>query len=146
MTASVLVLNAHPDSKPFRIVSWWKAFELLQKEVAYTLSNYEGRVLRSPSREFPWPAVIAYKTFVPIYHQKVRLKRGPIFARDRHTCQYCSYKPEKNVFDELSIDHVVAKAHAKEGMVTLPWSGLVVPVHSWLNVTTSCKPCNNCKG
>ena len=62
-------------------------------------------------------------------HLRVRFCRENIYLRDDHTCQYCG-----GLFDrrELTLDHVLPSS--KGGP------------KSWLNVVTSCRPCNQKKG
>ena len=58
---------------------------------------------------------------------RVKLSRREIFARDRHTCQYCGRQTH-----DLTLDHVVPR-HRGGG-------------HTWENLVTACKSCNHRKG
>ncbi|HEX2185191.1 MAG TPA: HNH endonuclease, partial [Chloroflexota bacterium] len=58
---------------------------------------------------------------------RVRLSRREVFARDKHTCQYCGLPTR-----ELTLDHVVPK-HRGGG-------------HSWDNLVSACRQCNHRKG
>jgi 5-methylcytosine-specific restriction endonuclease McrA len=57
----------------------------------------------------------------------VKLSRREVFARDRHTCQYCGRQTH-----DLTLDHVMPR-HRGGG-------------HSWENLVTACKSCNHRKG
>jgi 5-methylcytosine-specific restriction endonuclease McrA len=57
----------------------------------------------------------------------VKLSRREIFARDRHTCQYCGRQGH-----DLTLDHIVPR-HRGGG-------------HTWENLVTACKTCNHRKG
>ena len=50
-----------------------------------------------------------------------------MFARDRHTCQYCGRQTH-----DLTLDHVTPRHRGG--------------AHSWENLVTACKPCNHRKG
>ena len=58
---------------------------------------------------------------------RVKLTRREIFARDRHTCQYCGRSRH-----DLTLDHIVPR-HRGGG-------------HTWENLVAACKPCNHRKG
>jgi 5-methylcytosine-specific restriction endonuclease McrA len=58
---------------------------------------------------------------------RVKLSRREIFARDRHTCQYCGRQGH-----DLTLDHIVPR-HRGGG-------------HTWENLVTACKSCNHRKG
>ena len=55
--------------------------------------------------------------------------RANIYARDNHTCQYCS---ETLPTSDLTFDHVVPVAHGGR--------------KDWENIVTCCIPCNRKKG
>ena len=58
---------------------------------------------------------------------RVKLTRREIFARDRHTCQYCGRQSH-----DLTLDHIVPR-HRGGG-------------HTWDNLVAACKACNHRKG
>ncbi|HEX6473935.1 MAG TPA: HNH endonuclease, partial [Candidatus Limnocylindria bacterium] len=58
---------------------------------------------------------------------RVKLSRREVFARDRHTCQYCGA-----VSRDLTIDHVVPKHRGGR--------------HEWENLVAACRTCNHRKG
>jgi 5-methylcytosine-specific restriction endonuclease McrA len=57
----------------------------------------------------------------------VKLSRREVFARDRHTCQYCGRQGT-----DLTLDHVIPRHRG----------GL----HTWENLATACRTCNHRKG
>lgn len=142
-----LLLNA--DYSPLQVVDWQKAVHLMLDQKVYMVAEYSDRVVRSPSTELPWPAVVALRRFRR-QADRVRFNRVHVIARDSFTCQYCGVVPRRPsgrlAMDELTLDHVVPRAQAVNGLVRLPWSGRRVPVTCWENVVTACAPCNRRKG
>lgn len=140
--SDVLLLNI--DYTPLGVLNWRTAMEKIVSGKVELVQAYVDRVIRSPNREFPFPAVVRLVTRYA--KQKVRLNRRNIFARDAYTCQYCQVQPRRSSgrpdLEQLSIDHVVPRAQGREGKVLLPWSRERVPVTSWKNVLTACRPCN----
>jgi len=146
MTADVLLLNA--DYSPIKIISWEKAVCLFLAEKVMIVEDYAGRIIRSTSMQVPWPAVVALKKYVRM-GSKVRFNRANLLARDRYTCQYCGRRPKTPTglpnLAELTLDHVVPRAQAREGFVVLPWNGRRVPVTCWENIVAACYDCNSAK-
>ncbi|MFO8101677.1 MAG: HNH endonuclease [Dehalococcoidia bacterium] len=56
----------------------------------------------------------------------VKLTRHRVFSRDNYTCQYCGKQS-----NDLTLDHVVPRYRGGE--------------HSWHNVVSACKNCNQRK-
>ena len=144
--AHVLILNV--DYSPLEVVSWREAIEKYFTGKVEIIEEYEGRSIRSPSVEIPYPAVAR---LVSTYAQRqVRLSRKHVIERDSYTCQYCGIRPKKSSgapdFSCLTVDHVVHRPQARGGWVTLPWNGQRVRTTSWENVLTACEPCNMFKG
>lgn len=117
----VLVLNA--SYEPLNITSWRRAVVLLLKGKAEQL-EHNGKYLYA---EFPLPTVIRLRNYVSIPYKEIPLTRRNILERDRHTCQYCSYRG-----DRLTLDHIIPRSRG--GMDT------------WENLVTACVPCNLKKG
>lgn len=151
MPADVLLLDNH--YQPITIVSYKRAIYLMLSDKVDLVEQYADKVIRSTNLVLPWPAVVALKQYV---RRRTKTSaaapcRSPaVLARDSYRCQYCGLRPKRagGLPDTrvLTVDHVVPKVQAVDGLVVLPWSGERVPVHSWLNVTTACDPCNNRKG
>jgi 5-methylcytosine-specific restriction endonuclease McrA len=57
----------------------------------------------------------------------VKLTRREVFARDRHTCQYCGRQAS-----DLTLDHILPRHRGGS--------------HTWDNLVAACKPCNHRKG
>ena len=57
----------------------------------------------------------------------MKLSRREVFARDRHTCQYCGAASR-----DLTIDHVTPKHRGGR--------------HEWENLVAACRNCNHRKG
>jgi 5-methylcytosine-specific restriction endonuclease McrA len=146
MSTAVLLLNA--DHTPIKVISWEKAVYLILDRKAHIVADYAGRVIRSANMEMAWPAVVALSRYVSTKN-KIRFNRSNLLARDAYTCQYCGDRPRTATktpkLDELTIDHVVPRAHSRQGMVTLPWNGKSVSVTCWENVVAACFDCNSRK-
>ncbi len=146
MTHDVLLLNA--DYSPVRVVDWRRAVSLLLDEKVQLVAGYEGRQIRSPSATLPWPAVVTLRQYAR-HRGKVCFSRQNVLARDGWACQYCGESPRSRsgrpLPSLLTMDHVVPRARSEGGQVVLPWSGRPVPVTSWENIVTACRPCNQRK-
>jgi 5-methylcytosine-specific restriction endonuclease McrA len=123
-----LLLNA--TYEPLQVVHWQKAITLWCQGKVEIVAVYD-REVRSVSFSIKLPSVIrllrrirARKTvdYVPF-------SRANIYARDRHTCQYCD-----EVFStaELTFDHVVPVAQGGR--------------KDWENIVSCCISCNRRKG
>ncbi|WP_013320423.1 HNH endonuclease [Gloeothece verrucosa] len=117
----VLVLNA--SYEPLNITSWKRAVVLLLKGKAEQL-EHNGRLLYSG---LPLPTVIRLRHYVKVPYKEIPLTRRNILERDRHTCQYCSYKGE-----QLTLDHVIPRSRGGG--------------ETWENLVTACVRCNVKKG
>jgi len=126
MSKEVLVLNA--SFEPLSLVSVRRAVVLLLREKAEMVEATE-RQLRSAGHSFPIPLVIRLVHYVRLPHRNVPPTRSAIMLRDAQTCQYCGIMPGRQ---ELTVDHVVPRSQGGE--------------HSWQNLVTACKPCNQRKG
>ena len=139
---SVLVLNI--DYTPLQVISWRDAIEKLILGKVEVVEAYAGRFIRSPSVAYDFPAVV--RLVGGYARRRVRLNRANILARDAYTCQYCGKKLRTQSgrprLEDLTIDHVIPRAQAVDGWVTLSWSGKRVRITSWENVLTACVPCN----
>jgi 5-methylcytosine-specific restriction endonuclease McrA len=123
-----LVLNA--SYEPINIVHWKRALTLLFQGKVEVLAEYD-REVRSISFTIRMPSVLRLLRFVRAgkrFHQ-VKFSRANIYARDRHTCQYCGNRCST---EDLTFDHVipVVKGGSK----------------AWDNIVTCCFECNHKKG
>ncbi len=139
---AVLLLNI--DYTPLEVISWRDAITKIIAGKVELVERYVDRFIRSPSVTFPFPAVVRITS--RYVRRRVRLSRGNILCRDAYTCQYCGVRPRRSSgaprLEDLTIDHVVPRAQARKGWVTLPWNGTRARVTSWENVLTACGPCN----
>ena len=126
MSKQVLVLNA--GYEPLSLVSVRRAVVLLLREKAELLEATQ-QMLYSANRTIPVPLVIRLVHYVRLPHRRVPPTRGAIMLRDAFTCQYCAEKPGQLL---LTVDHVIPRSRSGE--------------HSWTNLVTACKRCNQRKG
>ena len=137
--SDVLQLNANaiPLSYiPLSVISWQDAIELIYKDKAVVLKEYDHWVVHSPSTVMKVPSIIIMKEQVK-FQKQLKYSRSNVFLRDDFTCQLqitnaCRERRGKAKPTDLTIDHVVPRSL---GGTT-----------KWLNVTTSCKSCNAAKG
>lgn len=140
-----LLLNA--DYRPVKVISWERAITLILDEKAELVLGYVGEVIRSVALVFERPAVVRLRRFAEL-RARARFNRANVLARDDYTCCYCGLRPTlrgKPDLVELTLDHVIPRAHARNHRVWLPWSKKSVPVTCWENVITACYACNNRK-
>ena len=110
------------------LVSVRRAVVLLLREKAEMLEATQ-QMLYSANRTIPVPLVIRLVHYVRLPHRRVPPTRAAIMLRDMYTCQYCGDKPGQLA---LTVDHVVPRSRGGE--------------HSWTNLATACKRCNQRKG
>ena len=124
MNGVVLVLNQNYE--PLNVCNLPRAFRLVFGAKAEVI-EYDHQVIRTPRTEYRAPSVIRLQYQIRRPRPRVKLSRREIFARDRHTCQYCGRQTH-----DLTLDHVVPR-HRGGG-------------HTWENLVAACKPCNHRKG
>ena len=124
MDGVVLVLNQ--DYEPLNVCNLPRAFRLVFGEKAEVI-EYDHQVDPDAAEEFRAPSVIRLQHRIRRPRPRVRLSRREVFARDRHTCQYCGRQAH-----DLTLDHIVPR-HRGGG-------------HTWDNLVAACKPCNHRKG
>jgi 5-methylcytosine-specific restriction endonuclease McrA len=143
LNTKVLVLNQ--AYFPVHVTSVRRAFSLLYQGIAqavdrqYHTFDFESWSALSASlneetiglvgRVIRVPRVILLISYDRVPKRRVRFSRFNVFARDKHTCQYCRKRLPRS---ELNLDHVVPRS--KGGM------------SSWENVVCSCFACNRKKG
>ena len=123
MDGVVLVLNQNYE--PLNVCNLPRAFRLLFGEKAEVI-EYDHQMIRTPRTEFRAPSVIRLQHLIKRPRPRVKLSRREVFARDRHTCQYCGRQTH-----DLTLDHVTPRHRGG--------------AHSWENLVTACKPCNHRK-
>jgi len=123
-----LLLNA--TYEPLKVVNWQKAITLWCQGKVEVIAVHD-REVRAVSVSFKLPSVIRLLRFVRIKHRYdyVPFSRANIYARDKHTCQYCSQTMPTG---DLTFDHVVPVAQGGR--------------KDWENIVTCCVGCNRKKG
>lgn len=152
LTSSVLVLNRMYMA--VRIVSAKRAMTMLFRQLAEVISVEDGQYLaydfddwlevstakqsfephahdwiRTVHFQIAVPRIVRLLGFDRLPRTTVKLNRRNIFARDENCCQYCG---KRFPTSELSLDHVVPRAHG--GATT------------WENIVCACVACNVQKG
>lgn len=85
--------------------------------------------IRAVNFEIQVPRLVRLTRFDRVIKAAVRFNRKSVFARDDYRCQYCG---NTRPASQLSLDHVVPRSQG--GKTT------------WMNIVTSCMPCNSRKG
>ena len=124
MDGVVLVLNQNYE--PLNVCNLPRAFRLLFGEKAEVI-EYDHQVIRTVRTEYRAPSVIRLQHLIRRPRPRVKLSRREVFARDRHTCQYCGRQSH-----DLTLDHIVPRYRGG--------------THTWENLVAACKPCNHRKG
>ena len=101
MDGVVLVLNQNYE--PLNVCNLPRAFRLLFGEKAEVI-EYDHQMIRTPRTEFRAPSVIRLQYMIRRPRPRVKLSRREVFARDRHTCQYCGRQTH-----DLTLDHVMPR-------------------------------------
>src|SRR5438046_1195290 len=117
---AVLVLNH--TFEPLHFTNARRAITLL---LAGKAESVEGspRVIRSPSRAFPLPAVIRLAVYIrKPFLDRVAFNKKNILRRDGYTCQYCNRRGER-----LTVDHVLPRSRGGDT--------------TWTNVVAACLRC-----
>lgn len=125
-----LVLNAdmQPLSwAPLSVWSWEDAFVAVHQDRVVQVRTYEDVTIRSASRTFEVPSVVALKNYRN--RRQVAFTRYHVFLRDEFRCQYCG-----NHFaaKDLTFDHVVPRCRGGQT--------------SWTNIVACCGRDNLRKG
>ena len=123
-----LLLNA--SYEPLRVLGWQKAITLWCQGKVEVIAVHD-REIRAVSFSLKMPSVIRLLRFVKIRRRfdYVPFSRANIYARDKHTCQYCC---TAFTTAELTFDHVVPVAQGGR--------------KDWVNIVTCCVTCNRKKG
>jgi 5-methylcytosine-specific restriction endonuclease McrA len=139
----VLVLNR--NWQPVHVATVARALVLLWKEAACVVdaADYQTftwddwsqlrprdgqRCLNGVNVRFRVPEVITLTDFDRLPQKAVAFSRRNIYKRDNFQCQYCGVTPGS---EELTIDHVIPRAHGG--------------VSSWTNCVLACVDCNSRK-
>ena len=124
---NTLLLNA--SFEPLKIISWQRAITLLFAGKVEVIEEYSKEV-HSVTFSIKLPSILRLLKYVKVRKSRiVRFSRANIYARDRHTCQYCG-----STFNsaDLTFDHVIPVSRGG--------------TKSWDNIVTACIDCNRQKG
>ena len=124
MDGVVLVLNQNYE--PLNVCNIPRAFRLVFGAKAEVI-EYDHAEIRTVRTSYRAPSVIRLQHHIRRPRPRVKLTRREIFARDRHTCQYCG-----RTAHDLTLDHVLPRHRGG--------------AHSWENLVAACKSCNHRKG
>ncbi len=123
-----LLLNA--TYEPLKVVHWQKAITLWCQGKVEIIASHD-REVRAVSFSLRLPSVIRLLRYVRIKKRfdYVPFSRANIYARDHHTCQYCS---RHHPTQDLTFDHVIPVSQGGR--------------KDWENIVTCCVACNRRKG
>jgi 5-methylcytosine-specific restriction endonuclease McrA len=124
---NTLLLNA--SFEPLKIISWQRAITLLFAGKVEVIEEY-SREVHSVTFSIKLPSILRLLKYVRVKKSRVvKFSRANIYARDRHTCQYCG-----STFNsaDLTFDHVIPVSRGG--------------TKSWDNIVTACIDCNRRKG
>ena len=136
ITGRVLLLNGS-NWEPLAVISVPRAMNLLLAGKAFTVEE-SGRVLRTVSRRFAVPSVIALRTYVNVPRRRASWSRKGVMMRDNYTCIYCGARPgslqrgKVLARSDLTIDHVLPRSRGGRDQ--------------WTNTACACTACNHRKG
>ena len=137
--SDTLILNAdgQPLSHvPLSIITWQVAMRLMFLGKVKVLKSYDNWSVRSQHLEMKVPSIVIMTEQVK-WSKNLKYSRSNVYLRDDFTCQLqttsrCKDAKGKVKLTELTLDHVVPRAHGGKT--------------NWVNVCTSCKACNSEKG
>src|SRR5207302_4261592 len=125
--AEVAVLVLNHTFEPLHCTTARRAITLLLAGKAESVEG-SARVIRSPSRAFPLPAVIRLAVYIrKPFLDRVAFNKKNILRRDGYACQVCNRRG-----DCLALDHVLPRSRGGET--------------TWTNVVAACLKCNLRKG
>lgn len=104
--------------------AWCEVSQILSLE-----KQADEDYLKAVGFEIQVPRIIRLTRYDKFPTTSARFNRKNLFARDDHQCQYCGHK---RPVSQLSLDHVVPRAHG--GKTT------------WENIVCCCVQCNSRKG
>src|SRR3989442_464791 len=126
---AVLVLNH--TFEPLHFTNARRAITLL---LAGKAESVEGspRVIRSPSRAFPLPAVIRLAVYIrKPFLDRVAFNKKNILRRDGYTCHYCNRRGQR-----LTVDHVLPRSRAGDTAGTSRAQSRPSRARSWTGAAT----------
>ena len=128
MKQDILLLNA--DNSILSTVDLIRAVGLHINKKINIIDFYEDSKILHPKLPIKKPKTICLKKYIYIPYRHVKLTRKNVFKRDKYICQYCGVKLNNK---SATIDHIVPKSHHQ------------YPGHTWKNIVTCCRKCNNRK-
>jgi 5-methylcytosine-specific restriction endonuclease McrA len=142
LQAPVLLLNR--NYQPIRVIKVRRALTMLYADVVRALdeqfhvfdcnawsalSAHLREGVATLTKYIKVPRVVVFQVYDRIPVGRVRFSRNNIFIRDRLQCQYCTgFFPRH----DLNLDRITPRSQAGKT--------------NWVNVVTSCRPCNLGKG
>ncbi|MFW5799121.1 MAG: HNH endonuclease [Planctomycetota bacterium] len=106
----------------------WRDLSLLKAEMEDDVID-KDEWIRTVHCDLMVPRIVRLLIYDKLPPRDVKLNRRNIFARDSNRCQYCGKRFSTS---DLSLDHVVPRAHGGRS--------------SWTNLVCACLKCNVKKG
>lgn len=125
-TNKVLLLDQ--SYRAIKAITWQRALVLFYLEKAEVIKYRDDWTVNSATEAHKVPSIVRLIKNTRIKTSKIKFSRTNIYKRDAFKCMYCGNKFHDH---ELTLDHVVPKS---KGGGT-----------SWVNVVSSCFPCNSQK-
>ena len=132
----VLLLNGG-NWEPLIVISLPRALNLVWQGKAVIVEE-TGEVLRSVTRHFPVPSVVALQRYINVPRRKAHWCRKSVLERDGFRCIYCGIRlgeAEHNRIlkkADFTVDHIVPRSRGGNDV--------------WTNTACSCSRCNHRKG
>jgi 5-methylcytosine-specific restriction endonuclease McrA len=127
MFDSIKILVLNYSYEPLQFCTAKRAIIMVLSGRAENIES-DGFIVRSPSVNYPLPAVIRVLNMVRRKRKRgISFSKKNILRRDNFTCQYCG-----NSSNILTVDHIRPKSRGGKT--------------SWTNIVVACKPCNLKKG
>ena len=132
----VLLLNGS-SWEPLSVISLPRALNLILAGKAFIVEE-TGEVLRSVSRRFSVPSVIALQRYVNVPRRRAHWCRKSVLERDAYRCIYCgiqsgdSHQSRVMKKDDFTIDHIIPRSRGGRDV--------------WSNTACACFRCNHRKG
>lgn len=133
---NVLVISS--SGSPISVTKGLRALYLIDKGLAFALTDKKIGTIKSQDKVFEIPEVIQIKDCNYVKPVTIPWTKKGVLKRDNYTCVYCGETAKNN----LSVDHIIPRSRfcAVSKLRSLKFN-----LDSWENTVTACKRCNQSK-